>query len=306
MFDAQRQRASQQSLDSRHLIHEARERIVSARAIAVLTGAGISADSGVPTFRGGGQASGLAGDWPGRGGIGGATAPHGPPQMKTPLWRTHRAEELATPEAFARDPRLVWAWYDWRRSLIAAVRPNAAHNALAALEQHGERCGGRFTLITQNVDGLHAEAGSRRLLELHGNIWTMRCTVCDAVSTDRRVPLPLTLQLPVCRSCGGLLRPHIVWFGESLDPAVIQSAVDAATSCELFLVIGTSGLVQPAASLASMAREAGAWVVEVNPERSASPAVHCWLAGRAAEIVPRLLPEAPEVGPERASAPSQG
>jgi NAD-dependent deacetylase len=209
--------------------------------------------------------------------------------MKNGLWRTHRAEELATPEAFARDPRLVWEWYDWRRGLIAAARPNPGHHALARLERDAERRGGRFTLITQNVDGLHAEAGSRRLLELHGNIWRVRCTACGAVSMDRRVPLPLTPQLPACARCGGLLRPHIVWFGEPLDPAIMQSAAAAAMACELFLVIGTSGVVQPAASLASMAREAGAWVVEVNPERSASPAVQCWIAGRAAEILPLLV-----------------
>jgi NAD-dependent deacetylase len=240
-------------------ISETRARIASAQSIAVLTGAGISADSGVPTFRG-----------------------------ATGLWRTYRVEELATPGAFAREPRLVWEWYDWRRSVIATVRPNAGHDALAALEHHRDR----FTLITQNVDGLHAQAGSRRLLELHGNIWQMRCTVCGAVSTDRRVPLPLTPQLPACVHCSGLLRPHIIWFGESLDSSVIQLAIDAATSCELFLVIGTSGVVQPAASLASMAREAGAWVVEVNPERSAIPAIHCWVAGRAAEIIPLLVTEA--------------
>jgi len=228
--------------------------------VTILTGAGMSADSGIPTFRG---ANGL--------------------------WRTHRVEELATPQAFARDPRLVWEWYDWRRGLIAAARPNEGHHALARLEQYAERRGGRFTLITQNVDDLHGQAGSRRLLELHGNIWKVRCTVCGAVSTDRRVPLPLTPQLPACASCGGLLRPHIVWFGESLDPAVMQSAIEAATSCELFLVIGTSGVVQPAASLASMAREAGAWVVELNPARSAGSTVDCWLAGRAAEILPLLV-----------------
>jgi NAD-dependent deacetylase len=239
------------------LLDDVRARLAAARSVAVLTGAGMSADSGVPTFRG----------------------PAG-------LWRTHRAEELATPEAFARNPRLVWEWYDWRRGLIAAARPNPGHDALAALERRREH----VTLITQNVDGLHAEAGSRRLLELHGNIWQLRCTVCGDVSTDRRVPLPLTPHLPSCVRCGGLLRPHIVWFGESLDPAVMQAAVDAAMSCELFLVVGTSGVVHPAASLSSMAREAGAWVVEVNPDRSASPAVHCWLAGRAAEIVPRLIP----------------
>lgn len=305
MPDEQPAESSSQSLLPTS-ISESRARIASARSIAVLTGAGISADSGVPTFRGGGQASGSASDWPGRGGIANpkaqllgkssheaAAAPHGPPHIKDGLWRTYRAEELASPGAFARDPRLVWEWYDWRRSVIAAVRPNAGHDALAVLERDGEHRRDRFTLITQNVDGLHAQAGSRRLLELHGNIWRMRCTVCGAVSTDRRVPLPLTPQLPACVRCGGLLRPHIIWFGESLDPAVIQSAIDAATSCELFLVIGTSGVVQPAASLAAMACEAGAWVVEVNPERSATPAVHCWVAGRAAEIMPLLVSEAP-------------
>ena len=238
------------------MVDDVRARLATARTIAVLTGAGISADSGVPTFRG----------------VDG-------------LWRTHRAEELATPEAFARDPRLVWEWYDWRRGLIASKQPNAAHHALAALEQRGDG----VTLITQNVDGLHGLAGSRRLFELHGNIWTVRCTVCGARSTDRRVPLPLSPQLPACPSCGGLLRPHIVWFGEALEESILDAAIAAAAAAEVFVVIGTSGVVQPAASLASMAREAGAWVVEVNPECSENPAIHCWLAGRAAQIVPRLV-----------------
>ncbi len=239
------------------VVADVRERIAAARAIAVLTGAGISADSGIPTFRG---ADGL--------------------------WRTYRAEELATPQAFTRNPRLVWQWYDWRRGIIASKQPNPAHVALVELER---RCA-HFTLITQNVDGLHARAGSSsHLIELHGNIWTVRCTDCGTRSVDQRVPLPLDRGLPSCGRCGGVLRPHIVWFGESLDPAVMAAATAAATSCELFLVIGTSGIVQPAASLALIAREAGAWVVEVNPERSASPAVHCWLEGRAAQMVPRLV-----------------
>lgn len=237
-------------------IEEVRARVAAAKTIAVLTGAGISADSGVPTFRG----------------------PEG-------LWRTYHAEELATPEAFARDPRLVWEWYDWRRGLIAAKRPNAAHYALAELERRSPD----MTLITQNVDGLHARAGSRHLQELHGNIWITRCTACGRRAADDRVPLPLSPGLPVCETCGGLLRPHIVWFGEALEPSVIGAAAAAAASCELFLVVGTSGVVQPAASLAMMAREAGAFVVEVNPERSASPAVQSWLSGRAAEIVPRVV-----------------
>ena len=243
------------ALDDPALV-DARARIAAAGSIAVLTGAGISADSNIPTFRG---ADGL--------------------------WRTHRAEELATPDAFARNPRLVWEWYDWRRGLIASTQPNAAHHAMAALERRRPQC----TLITQNVDGLHAAAGSRRLLELHGNIWWMRCTACGARVDDRRVPLPLDEGLPVCRDCRGLLRPDIVWFGESLEPSVFQAAVDVAAGSVVFLVIGTSGVVQPAASLASVAREGGSWVVEVNPQPSDNPAIHCRLTGRAADVVPLLL-----------------
>ncbi len=158
-----------------------RERLAQARAITVLTGAGISADSGVPTFRG-----------------------------TDGLWRNYRAEDLATPEAFERDPRLVWEWYNWRRELIASKRPNPAHEAVVELER---RCP-QFWLITQNVDGLHRAAGSRKISEIHGNIWMVRCTACRSVEENREVPIAL---LPECRRCGGLLRPHIVWFGESLD-----------------------------------------------------------------------------------------
>ena len=159
----------------------ARTHLASARNVTVLTGAGISSDSGVPTFRG---ADGL--------------------------WRTYRAEDLATPEAFARDPRLVWEWYNWRRELIATRSPNPAHDTLVELEQ---RWTNRMWLITQNVDGLHRTAGSQRLSEIHGNIWKVRCTGCGVISENREIPLPI---LPTCRLCHALLRPHIVWFGESL------------------------------------------------------------------------------------------
>ncbi|MEK7762122.1 MAG: Sir2 family NAD-dependent protein deacetylase, partial [Nitrospirota bacterium] len=159
----------------------ARTHLASARHVTVLTGAGISADSGVPTFRG---ADGL--------------------------WRNFRAEDLATPEAFERDPQLVWEWYNWRRELIATKQPNPAHIALVELEH---RRPDTFWLITQNVDGLHRTAGSQRLSEIHGNIWKVRCTGCGIISENREVPLPI---LPTCRLCQALLRPHIVWFGESL------------------------------------------------------------------------------------------
>jgi NAD-dependent deacetylase len=221
----------------------------------VLTGAGISADSGVPTFRG----------------------PDG-------LWRTYRAEDLATPEAFERDPRLVWEWYNWRRELIATKSPNPAHVALAELERRENE---RMWLITQNVDGLHRAAGSRRLSEIHGNIWMVRCTGCGVVNEDRRVPIQI---LPTCDACGALLRPHIVWFGESLDPADLRRCTETLQSCDLLLVIGTSGVVYPAAGFASVAKQAGATVVEINlDETPQAPLVDLVLRGQAKDLVPQLL-----------------
>ena len=273
-------------------LKQVRERIAVAKAIVVLTGAGISADSGVPTFRGAGQASGSASDWPGSGGhlpagrqVGGSASggPHGPPHIKDGLWRNFRAEDLATPEAFRRDPRLVWEWYNWRRELIATKQPNPAHYALAELEKRPHA----FDLVTQNVDGLHAKAVSRKLIELHGNIWKVRCTNCGAVDENLDVPIEIP---PYCKRCNGLLRPHIVWFGEVLyAPDVLKSA-RAFESCDLMLVIGTSGIVQPAASFVSLAKDHGAFVVEINvTESAASPEVDALLLGRAAEIVPRLI-----------------
>ena len=235
-------------------IPEVKARLAGARAVTVLTGAGISADSGVPTFRG---ADGL--------------------------WRNHRAEELATPEAFARNPRLVWEWYNWRRELIATKIPNAAHHALVELEQRVER----FWLITQNVDGLHPAAGSRNLSEIHGNIWKVRCTQCRQVQENRAVPIPM---LPLCPACGGLLRPHIVWFGESLDPDDLDRSTAAVGACEVLLIIGTSGVVYPAASFAALARQAGAFVAEINLDPTTNPqVVDITIGGRAAEVVPELL-----------------
>lgn len=235
-------------------IQEVKARLAGARAVTVLTGAGISADSGVPTFRG---ADGL--------------------------WRNHRAEELATPEAFARNPRLVWEWYNWRRELIATKIPNAAHHALVELEQRVER----FWLITQNVDGLHPAAGSRKLSEIHGNIWKVRCTQCRQVQENRAVPIPM---LPLCPACGGLLRPHIVWFGESLDPDDLDRSTAAVGSCEVLLIIGTSGVVYPVASFAALARQAGAFVAEINLDPAPNPqVVDTTIGGRAAEVVPELL-----------------
>jgi NAD-dependent deacetylase len=231
-----------------------KEKLAAAGAITVLTGAGLSADSGVPTFRG---ADGL--------------------------WRNFRAEDLATPQAFERDPRLVWEWYNWRRELIASKQPNTAHLALAELEG---RCRD-FWLITQNVDGLHRNAGSRKLSEIHGNIWNVRCTGCGVVEENRDVPISI---LPSCPHCKSLLRPHIVWFGEPLFADDLDTCSRVLKQCDVLLIIGTSGVVYPAAGFASIAKEAGACVAEINLNPTPQSAlVDVSLQGRAKDIVPLLL-----------------
>jgi NAD-dependent deacetylase len=236
-------------------LSEIRQRISGGETVAVLSGAGISAASGIPTFRGAQDA----------------------------LWSRYRPEDLATPAAFRADPELVWRWYDWRRGLIAASAPNAAHEALAAIEDHAP-----VTVVTQNVDGYHTQAGSSRVLEYHGSIWTLRCTGCGREGEDRRVPLPIP---PRCDACGGLLRPGVVWFGEGIDPQVASAADRAASACSLFLVIGTAGAVYPAAGLVAAARAAGACVVEFNLEPSAvSRHADLFVAGSAAETLGGIVP----------------
>lgn len=228
--------------------------LVEATNVAVLTGAGISAESGVPTFRGAGG-----------------------------LWREYKPEDLATPEAFARDPKLVWEWYDWRRGIVAKAMPNAAHKALVDLERRKPG----FTLITQNVDGLHDLAGSGKMLKLHGDIWRMRCLECGANFPNRRVPLP---KIPPHCACGGMARPGVVWFGEPLPEGMMKEAEHAVTSAQVFLVIGTSAVVYPAAGLIPYAKQSGARVIEINTEPTPATAiVDCALQGPASEILPALL-----------------
>jgi NAD-dependent deacetylase len=222
--------------------------------VVAFTGAGISVESGIPTFRGPGG-----------------------------LWKQFRAEDLATPEAFRRDPKLVWEWYDWRRQRMAAAEPNAGHCALVELERRKPE----FILITQNIDGLHDRAGSRRVLKLHGDIWLMRCARCDRTVEDKRPALP---ELPPKCECGALMRPAVVWFGEHLDPEILEAADAAAGKAEVFFTIGTSSVVYPAAGLIDLAKSRGAVVVEVNP--AATPytsQVDYALQGSAAEILPVLL-----------------
>ena len=237
-----------------------REALAVARSVVVLTGAGISAESGIPTFR----------------------------DAMTGLWARYRPEDLATPEAFLRDPRTVWDWYAWRRSRVAEVRPNPGHDALAALERAADARGARYLLVTQNVDGLHAAAGSRRVVELHGNIRRVKCFE-NGHQVDRWgdvEPGP-----PTCPVCGSALRPDVVWFGEPLPAQALQAALQATSSCDVFLSVGTSGLVEPAASLPYAALERGAKVIEVNPQPTPL-AERAWaaFAGKAGEVLPRLMP----------------
>lgn len=224
-----------------------------AHRVAVLTGAGVSAESGIPTFRGNGG-----------------------------YWRQHRFEDLATPGAFARDPKFVWTWYEERRRDISRAQPNAGHYALAAIEKQTPE----FTLITQNVDGLHDLAGSKNLIKLHGDIWLLRCLICKQETTNRH---SLTKLPPQCH-CGGILRPGVVWFGESLPAGSMDRAADAVQRADVLIVAGTSAQVYPAASLIPLALHNGATVIEINPaETEFSRDVTYSLRGGSAEILPQLL-----------------
>jgi len=205
------------------------ETIRAASHICVLTGAGISAESGVPTFR----------------------------EAKTGLWTQYRPEDLASADAFLRDPELIWRWYRWRRGLVAEAKANAAHLALAQLEKLVPN----LTLITQNVDGLHQRAGSAHVIEFHGNIFVNRC-----FDEGTEVECDDSAAIPTCPGCRGLVRPGVVWFGETIPPAALNAALAAASECDFFLSIGTSSMVYPAAGLAELAQQSGAAVAEINPQ----------------------------------------
>ena len=231
------------------MIDEIAARMRRARSVFVLTGSGISAESGLPTFRG----------------VGG-------------LWRTHRVEQLASPQGFARDPRLVWTWYNERRAAHRNAQPSAAHVALAQLETSTAD----FTLATQNVDSLHVRAGSRNVLELHGSLRVARCNRCGA-SLDIDNGLPLE---EIEHDCGGLFRPGVVWFGEPLPVREWELAAQAAARADVKLIVGTSAIVQPAASLAL---GNGAWVAEINPEETPiSQHVDVSIRARASEVLPQV------------------
>jgi len=226
-----------------------------ARHVCVLTGAGVSAESGIPTFR----------------------------DALTGLWAKFNPEDLATPEAFEHDPKFVWDWYEFRRELIRKAEPNSGHYALAELARRVPR----LTLVTQNVDGLHQRAGSHGVLEYHGNILRDRCTV-EQVRADRSEDS--RHGLPRCAACGGLLRPDVVWFGETIPAGPMLAANEAAEDCDVFISVGTSSLVYPAAGLAETALAAGAKVIEVNPNSTElSGTADLVLAGASGILLPRLV-----------------
>ena len=229
--------------------------IARARSVAVLTGAGVSAESGVPTFR----------------------------DAQTGLWAQFDPQKLATPDAFRRNPKLVWDWYAWRRKLVAKADPNAGHRALAVLEGRVSD----FVLITQNVDGLHRRAGSRNVVELHGNIGRVKCSRENTIVEHWT---EVGDEVPRCAGCGALLRPDVVWFEETLPPDALQAAEDAARRCQILLVVGTSAEVYPAAALPAYAKSAGATIVEINPNPTPlSDAADYVLRAPAGAVLPALV-----------------
>ncbi|CAF1451623.1 unnamed protein product [Adineta steineri] len=256
---------------------EFRELFAKARSVLVLTGAGISAESGVPTFRGSGG-----------------------------FWRTYQATDLATPEAFERSPSLVWEFYQYRRELMRTKEPNKGHFALAEAEKRFESEEKRFVLVTQNIDGLHRRAGSQNLIEMHGRLFTTRCTscgftednydspICEALR-NRGLPDQTGLEIPIkdlpsCRQCQSLVRPNVVWFGEALDRDIVKKIDEEIAKCDLFLVIGTSAVVYPAAAYASWIARRGVPVAEINIESTPSTSVSTFhFEGPSGELLPILL-----------------
>ncbi|MEL6449256.1 MAG: NAD-dependent deacylase [Pseudomonadota bacterium] len=230
--------------------------LAEARHVAVLTGAGVSAESGVPTFR-----DALQG-----------------------LWAKHDPMQLATPDAFLRDPQTAWDWYRWRRSRVADVAPNPGHDALVALAEHVDK----LTLVTQNVDGLHQRAGSRDVIEFHGNLFSDKCAHCDTREPAHNGAAGDPP--PICGQCGRVMTPGVVLFGEMIPSAAMQASEVAATTCDLFLVVGTSAQVYPAAGLVGTARAYGAGIIEINPEATplSAGADHV-LRGPSGEVLPALL-----------------
>ncbi len=246
-------------------INKAAKMLQSAKSVCVLTGAGVSAESGIPTFR----------------------------DKQTGLWENYRAEDLANPAAFKANPNFVWGWYQWRRQQVIDKKPNPAHLALAKWQKSAANMGIHFTLITQNVDDLHEQAGSD-VYHLHGRLWQNRCSRCQNLSKQSPSPSENAKQaldnnLVYCEICGGLLRPDIVWFGEALPKNEWQIAESAAAACDVFMSVGTSSLVFPAAGLAGIAQQHGAKIIEINPHPTPNTIVDVTIAAPAGRALPLLF-----------------
>lgn len=238
------------------MIEKAIEILKSAKSLFTLTGAGISAESGIPTFRG---ADGL--------------------------WKNYSATDLATPQAFRKDPKIVWEWYHWRQGIISKAEPNPAHYALVALEKKMAR----FLLLTQNVDNLHPRAGSENVLELHGNIFRTRCLACGEIADYQKPPKPANSTLPKC-TCGGLLRPDVVWFGEAIPQDIWQNSLDFLSQADAALICGTSGIVWPAAAIPEIAQHGNTKTIEINLEPTpVSSIVDVSIQGKAGEVLPKIV-----------------
>jgi len=253
------------------LIEKAAQALKNSRYPLFLSGAGISAESGIPTFRG---ARGAL--------VGGDKDVKAADRGADGLWKSYRAEDLATPEAFRRDPAVVWEWYNWRKEIISSKQPNAAHHAIRLIAEKLPQ----LMCVTQNVDGFHALAGLPNILEMHGNIFRARCIACGTVHEKREAVNPTT----PCPACGEpRLRPDIVWFGESLPKDILHTIYERLHVCDAILVVGTSGSVYPAAGFAIEVRRREGYVIEVNVEEGHKPYAHdIYLRGKAGEILPKI------------------
>ncbi len=241
-------------MEIRDTVSIAKDKIAKAKCITLISGSGISAESGIPTFRG-----------------------------TDGLWKTYRAEDLATPRAFYSNPELVWEWYNWRRDIIRSKKPNNAHYFCSDMEK---KRGENFFIITQNIDGLHQMAGSQNVLEIHGSIWKTKCIRCEDIRENR----DKLSNLPKCSICGSLLRPYVVWFGEALDEDIILKSFNVLFNSDVVIVVGTSGVVYPAAQFASSAKENGSYLIEINiDETPNSDIVDLSIRGKAGEILPQFI-----------------
>ncbi len=237
-------------------IKKASNSIINSKYLIALTGAGVSSESGIPTFRG-----------------------------KNGLWKQYKADELATPEAFKKNPKLVWQWYSWRISIVLSAKPNPAHYSLAYLEKIGIL----KALITQNVDDLHERAGSKNVIKLHGDILTVKCPSCGY---EHRIWKPPQIIPPKCPRCRSIMRPGVVWFGERIPPDIIDKALSEAEKADVILVIGTSGVVMPAGAIPEIVKRNGGKVIEINIERTAiSPIADIFIKGKAGEVLPKIVEE---------------